>query len=336
MSTSEVDATFPALPYSIRKRIDSAFDDALGSKSQTDYPRKRRKVSNAGGFVTPEVPSAGGFIVDEPAPGGFIIDDPAPGGFIPEESTSGGGFIIDEDDANLETTQEGPSQIPLSLIPTALQLLDLPPDDEDVLSVFRNAASGWSDSSRGSRPREDGDDQFVSRKDWRAVCAALLDTGDASNDADDADEDGGDVEMQDQVEEEDDVPSGEEYDPSDSSPSSAEADDDDGEYNEGGGGFVPSKKSKGKQPARGTRSRKKTMTDEDFEDDDVLNAPKRITPRQKAECRRTFALFFPDVGDEELDKKRIMIRDVSRVATLLKEKLTAENVCAYFRPVYIS
>lgn len=321
MSTSEVDAAFSVLPTSVRMRIDRAFDDAIGFEAPS--PRKRRKLSKSvdGRFITTDASSAGGFTVDDPAPGGFIIDDLAPGGFIPDiNASTGGGFIVDEDDASEGIAHEGPSQIPLSLIPTALQSLDLPPDDEDVLSVFRNAASGWGDSSRG-RPRDSEDEQFVSRKDWRAVCAALLDTGVASNDAGENDED---VEMRDEVDEEDDVPSGEEFNSEDSPLSSMEEDDDDDEYNEGG--FVTTKKTKGKQPARKIHSRKKAVSPSDSEPDDDGNASKRITPRQKAECRRTFALFFPDVEDEKLDKKCIMIRDISRVATLLKEKLSAEDV----------
>ncbi|KDN48402.1 hypothetical protein RSAG8_02994, partial [Rhizoctonia solani AG-8 WAC10335] len=29
------------------------------------------------------------------------------------------------------------------MVSTGLQMLDLPPDDEDVINVFRNAATGW-------------------------------------------------------------------------------------------------------------------------------------------------------------------------------------------------
>ncbi|KAG6853293.1 hypothetical protein C0991_005388 [Blastosporella zonata] len=60
-----------------------------------------------------------------------------------------------------------PAQIPMSLVPSALQLLDLPPDDDQVLAVFRNAASGWITASST-------DGGWVSREDWHAVCAVLL------------------------------------------------------------------------------------------------------------------------------------------------------------------
>ncbi|CAE6434125.1 unnamed protein product [Rhizoctonia solani] len=70
------------------------------------------------------------------------------------------------------------------MVPTALQMLDLPPDDEDVMNVFRNAATGWESRPGASRRRESGSDNevvvdkdaglSVSRADWRAVCAVLL------------------------------------------------------------------------------------------------------------------------------------------------------------------
>ncbi|CAL1714979.1 unnamed protein product [Somion occarium] len=321
MSTSEVDIAFSLLPVSVRDRIDHAFDSALESTQATQPWKRREPESNdtaAGGFISNDTSSAGGFIMEEPTPGGFIIDEPAPGGSIVDsESPSAGGFIRDDQDSDEETSDEEHNRIPLSLIPTALQLLDLQPDDEDVLAVFRNAASGWSERSRTSGGEDE--EQFVSRKDWRAVCAALMDTGDGPGDDEDRD-----VEMR--MDDDNEVLSEEEYNPSDTSSSEAGEDDDD-EYNEGG--FIPTK-AKGKQAASKwqSRSRAKSDTDslQDSDFDDLPNTPKRITPRQRADCRRTFALFFPNVEDKDLDRMRIMIRDVSRVATLLKEKITAEEI----------
>ena len=54
---------------------------------------------------------------------------------------SGGGFIGTDSDG-----------IPLSSILKVLQSLDLPPDDEEVLAVFRNAASGWQQSKHNLSP----------------------------------------------------------------------------------------------------------------------------------------------------------------------------------------
>ncbi|KAI6031445.1 armadillo-type protein [Pisolithus microcarpus] len=76
------------------------------------------------------------------APGGFIIDS-ATGSDIP-----GDDFYI-----------------PLPSIPRTLRLLDLESDDE-ILGVFRNAASGWGAGN--------ADNEGVNRKDWRAICATLL------------------------------------------------------------------------------------------------------------------------------------------------------------------
>ena len=88
------------------------------------------------------------------------------GGFLPPEPSSA-------DDGELEDDTRADA-IPFSAIPSALQALDLQPDDEDVLAVFRNAATGWENKG-GS---EDDAHLLVGRKDWRAVCAALLDVGD--------------------------------------------------------------------------------------------------------------------------------------------------------------
>ena len=55
-----------------------------------------------------------------------------------------------------------------------------------------------------------------------------------------------------------------------------------------------------------------------------ISTPEAATLRQ--DLRHTFALFFPDVSDDKLDTQRIMIKDIVRVAALLKEKITAEEV----------
>ncbi|KAI0077720.1 hypothetical protein K474DRAFT_1661305 [Panus rudis PR-1116 ss-1] len=337
---SEVDAAFTLLPASTRARIDRAFDSVLAESDPSHRPRKKPKVAHesssfgGGGFLRDDdedqapggfIPSGGGFIVDDPTPaaGGFVVDEPS--------SSSAGGFLhvddkAEEDGEDDDTTEPNDNdKIALSDIPTALQLLDLQPDDEDVLAVFRNAASGWNErTSRAagrSAPNETEQEQYVSRRDWRAVCAALLDTGDRQETSeDDKGSQDNDVEMRD--EEEDEVPSGEEFNPSEAESSLSELEDDD-EYVQGG--FTPSKskgKAKEKEPKKHRRSRRKASLSESEEE---ASTPKRITPRQKAECRRTFALFFPDVDDKDLDNKKIMIKDITRVAALLKEKITAEE-----------
>ncbi|KAI0825847.1 hypothetical protein BC629DRAFT_1277188 [Irpex lacteus] len=340
MATNEgndVDPTFNALPPRLRKRIDRALNRACEEElAGTSTPRKRRRIGSTRSSRPPEDKiEPGGFLAeDSPAPGGFLPDDedqPMGGGFLPDDAASSeaGGFVpssasvsVDGDD----TDKTEITHIPLHLIPRALQLLDLQPDDQDVLDVFRNAASGWGSTARGSRIRGQGEQEMVvSRKDWRAVCAALLDT--SAPDEEDGEESEGGVKMD--VDESE--ASEEEYVGSDGQSEDPEEDDSEDEYQEGG--FVrstPQRKDKGKGKAkaassnRKTRSRKTSYSSESSEDFD--GKPRQLTARQKAECRRTFALFFSDVSETDLDDKRIMIKDIARVADLLKEKVTAQEI----------
>lgn len=333
---NDVDPTFNALPPRLRKRIDRALNRACEEElAGTSTPRKRRRIGSTSKPSEDNLEPGGFLAEDSPAPGGFLPDDedqPIGGGFLPEDAASSeaGGFVppsasvfVDDD----ETDETDVTHIPLHLIPRALQLLDLQPDDQDVLDVFRNAASGWGSTARGSRIRGQGEQEMVvSRKDWRAVCAALLDT--SAPDEEDGEESEGGVKMD--VDESE--TSEEEYVGSDGQSEDPEEDDSEDEYQEGG--FVrstPQRKDKGKGKAkaassnRKTRSRKTSYSSESSEGFD--GKPRQLTARQKAECRRTFALFFPDVSETDLDDKRIMIKDIARVADLLKEKITAQEVC---------
>lgn len=341
MSDSETDPTFAVLPARLRRRIDRAFDtvakQANGARDGAGPSRKKRKLDSqtpaAGADFGP-----GGFIVeDAPAPGGFIVDDPLAGGFIPDDSM-GGGFVpsstastADEDEVMAHSSEA--DHIPFGLIPSALQLLDLQPDDEDVLSVFRNAATGWENRHAARAEPQDDSHLLVSRKDWRAVCAALLDAGDGG-DGEDVDEEGDEENVEGYRSEE---ASGEEYVESGDEFEFGEGDEDsEDEYQEGG--FERSKAAgPSRRNVRATKKSVKTkkrrslsdssLSSLESDDDSTLQkGPRRITARQKAEARRAFAMFFPDVPDESLDKQKIMIKDITRVATLLKEKLTAEEV----------
>lgn len=130
---------FDALPSPIQRRIDSAFTQIINAASNTHESfRKKRKLN-----TSPEN-SAGGFLVE-------VSDE--------------------EEDESLDDT------IPFSFIPSALQILDLSPDDDEVLQVFRSAADGWSNTMQAysSSGNEGGK---VSRKDWRAVCSVLMSSGD--------------------------------------------------------------------------------------------------------------------------------------------------------------
>ncbi|KAG8707266.1 hypothetical protein FRC11_007555 [Ceratobasidium sp. 423] len=144
------DDEFATLKPSLRRAIDTAFlklSRQTRSTHGTQPPRKRPRLED------------------------------------PESDEEGGRFVKDYQDER-EESEEEQDGIPLSVIPKGLQMLDLPPDDEDVLSVFRNAATGWEHRPEISRRRKSGSDDevvvdkdaglSVSQEDWRAVCAVLL------------------------------------------------------------------------------------------------------------------------------------------------------------------
>jgi hypothetical protein len=223
----------------------------------------------------------------------------ADGGFLLDENTNdnAGGFFRDD-----EESSEWQDYIALDLIPSALQILDLHPDDEDILAVFKSAASGWGGGNSSS--------QEVSRQDWRAVCAVLVAqrdprvdddpesapsmndfAGDPIEPAEEDESEGGDTE--------------DEY--------RNEGNDDDEETS-----YTTSDEEFGAPPPKSTKKGGKPV--------DADQGPVRITSRQKSACRTAFALFFPEVEDSQLHKQRIMMKDVIRAAKLLKEKLTADEV----------
>ncbi|KAG2143497.1 uncharacterized protein EDB93DRAFT_1088175 [Suillus bovinus] len=273
------DTSFVALSVHLRRRIDNAFDRAAGNTSRSSNPpRNKCKLDSAqsGGFVSAE---------DMP-PGGFLIED-------------AGGFLLGKYEDRTPSSSPDPISISLSCIPAALQLLGLPSDDEEVLSVFRNAASGWGASLEGSSE--------VSRKDWRSVCAALLEGGDEEG----SDNGGPSAVCSDQ--EDNSSPESDEYRMSvDEDMSEPEVSDE--EYQDD-------------KPAAVSRSRKPQKASKSLPTDAVLDAS-QLSAKQKAECREDFARFFADVPDAELDRQKIMIKDVTRVANLLKEKIKAEEIIA--------
>ncbi|EMD38911.1 hypothetical protein CERSUDRAFT_112618 [Gelatoporia subvermispora B] len=303
MDVDEKDTQFTALPSRVQRRVDQAFDSAAASTSSSvDAPRIRRNAPTRTQDAEP-----GGFLPDDTA-GGFLVDDsdPAPGGFLVDDATN-------EPDPQ--------DRLALSQIPSALQLLDLQPDDEDVLSVFRNAASGWNDRDLLRARKQPDEELFVYRRDWRAVCAVLLDTGEDADEEDRRESDA--ASRADDVMIEDDVSSGEEYvepEGEESEPEENDAESDD-EYVEGGSVVRAKSKAGGKQRASRRAARESSPLSTDGDDD----RPRPLSARQKQECRRAFRLFFPGVSDGELDRQRIMIKDITRVAQLLGEKITAEE-----------
>ena len=346
MTTRVDDPTFAALPRALQRRIDNAFRHAIGEISS----RKRRKLNDDGLY---EQSASGGFIPDDPM-GGFIPSDSnaLEGGFALDEPEAGGGFILDDDDdsggfiPDPSPPRAGPSNsavpiyhdsevqgeegspdpdsyIPLSLIPTALQTLDLPPDDEQILLVFKNAASGWTSgpasarrSARPARPTE----EIVSLRDWRAVCSVLLEP-DARDDGIDDGTDGmdqdGDAQMPDGLVEDSGGSSGE-YIESDPGGDSGDQDLDDENYSD-----TPAKRSTRSTRRRSTRANK----DFDESDEDGVDMEKNrpLTARQKEASRQAFALFLSSSADADLEKQRITISDLVRVSKELNEKITYDQ-----------
>lgn len=191
-------------------------------------------------------------------------------------------------------------QIPLTLIPAALQYLDLPPDDPEICSIFRNAASGWSSSS----PNIFQNEEFVSRDDWRAVCAVLLEHDDE-----------GPLDSLPRAQipgscEEDEDESGS-YCESDYDSAESTTSDLDEEYIEGETSW---RKPGGHRKAELLSPSTKAVDTQ------------KLTPHQRQACLDAFALFFPDASPYDLPEKKIMMKDIQRVAGLLKEKIKVEEM----------
>ncbi|KAJ3781868.1 hypothetical protein GGU10DRAFT_365325 [Lentinula aff. detonsa] len=361
------DQAFFALPQYLQRRIDSAYFSAVKHahvtnshrdagtlrSSSVEPPPKRRKTS----VHELSADSGGGFIVEDPSDvattesttvggGGFILNDPdstvaasggGEGGHIIDGEmpiSTGDGFIREVNEVNgnsaLQSTSEIlPPWIPFSSIPTALQLLDLPPDDEQVLGIFRNAASGWD-----NRDRID-DNLEVTQADWRAVCTILLEPRSGAGDDN--------IEVENQIRpgdlEEDDeyVQDLSEVDLDLNSDDGADSDDN---YDPGPSSTSKFKTKSSRRPARtelvgsmsgGQRRTRVSRLRSDgsdfdpFDEEGSSSGTGRLTSRQKATCIEAFGLFFPDAKDD-LGQRRLMLSDIQRVTKLLGEKLKAEEM----------
>lgn len=175
----DADPEFLELSERQRAAVDRAFSRGLQRATKRRRLERSAKSSvrstPAGGFAGDDDEGAGGFIPDDDA-GGFIPDDDA-GGFIPDDEgggfvpddEEGGGFVVDDPPSAPKASTTPTERVPIGRVPALLASLGLP-SDEDVLSVFRASAAGWDDDSEGGGGA-------VSLKDWRAVCAALMDPG---------------------------------------------------------------------------------------------------------------------------------------------------------------
>ena len=218
------------------------------------------------------------------------------------EDFGAGGFII-EDESGPSTSNTG-LNLPLRLIPTALDLLGLPPDDQEVLDVLHNAAGGWGSGN--------SKEQGVSRRDWRAVCAVLMPTTDGMTDKSYPYSDQALLRSEDEEMDnfdEGDADSGDEY--------HSQSDHDDDEYTG----------SPQKQPSASRISIRRKKHSSPVPEND---SPTTLSARQKKEVKRIFALFFPGTPTADVEGKRLKIKDVANAAALLKEKLTADDVSALY------
>jgi len=216
--------------------------------------------------------------------GGFMIDD---GGFLPEEDS-------------VQATR-----IRLSVVPDALKHLDLPPEDPEINSVFEKAASGWSaghhvDPSSSSL-RHAQDNAFVSRDDWRSVCAVLLEHRRDEEDEETPVWNEEDVEGDDS----------DEYQGQEMSPLSESGDDDEAEDSDD---YVDGPRAKRKR----SRITKRSSTP----DSDSAT----LSSKQREICLKTFALFFPDVPADDLPNQKLLIADVQKVVQVLNMSLKKEDV----------
>jgi len=223
------------------------------------------------------------------------------GGFFPESYQSPSSTSTPDKDNLDRQNNEGRSGISLSLIPSALQLLDLPPDDSEVLSVFRNAASGWTSCSITSFENLDPQEKFVSKEDWRSVCAVLLEhrNSEISNN-----------EHLPKMSQDGELDSADYID----SESGADPESSSDEYVEHHINIRPRKRVQD-QHRQSRLARPPLPLD-----------MARPSSRQMETCLKTFALFFPEVPRHKLADHRIMIKDVQRIAKLLGEKIKAEEM----------
>ncbi|KAG9005349.1 hypothetical protein FRB90_010425 [Tulasnella sp. 427] len=310
---------FDALPRSLKRKIDDAFDRAVREAQGPGSKGAERKARSSKDTDRTKGRNIAGSSKKDDLGGGFLPpeDDDMGGGFIPMDTDEdGGGFLpTDKKESEAEDPTEHPTHIPLSLIPRALQILDLP-QDIDILTIFENAASGWGGQSVA-------EEEAVSRKDWRAVCAVLFENpqdagvkedslsppppsdGEREREKDSADD------MEEDDEDDEDV-----YAQSDDSDEDAE--DADSDYGARATGM-------GKTPKRATRSQRKSK-DASLDEDGSSSGIITLTHRQRKECKIAFALFFPDVEEKELADQRLKIKEVADAFKILKERMTTEEI----------
>ncbi|KAG6858657.1 hypothetical protein C0993_005298, partial [Termitomyces sp. T159_Od127] len=135
---------------------------------------------------------------------------------------------------------------------------------------------------------------WVSRDDWRAVCAVLLEQVDNGND----NEPGSDASDDQYLEDDEEI-----------------NDDDDEDYLEEPTLSASRRRTRGRAAKYSSPSLSPGPS-----------TPRKLTKRQQETTLEAFSLFFPDVPLEDVPKQRIMIKDIQRVAKLLGEKIKADEM----------
>lgn len=330
--SADADAA-PSLPPHVLKRIDDAFDRAVSERFHADpnadhqRPQKRRRIA-------PEA---------QPAAGGFLLDDDTDmgGGFIPEPVT------------NNNTAADGPraSHIPLSLIPAALQRLDFDPSDAAVLGVFASAASAqhgnvpplprpddYDEEEGGGREEQE---QFVSRADWHAVCAALIPSASVDDDDGEGEESplsspnsDSDSDRLGSADLQESESSSDEYVPE---PKSSKSKSKSKPSRSSRASTSTSQtKLKPKPKSKNPRKKNKALSNSSSSSSNSPTVPRRLTARQHEDTLAAYALFFPAspkssqsasaLSADELSRRRLTIKEVASAAASIKEKITAEEV----------
>ena len=282
---SAASTVFNTLPKSVQRRIDRAFDTALSrSASRTSgggFVVSPAAASSGGGFELPSSSTSGGGFVVEPAGesgGGFIVED--------NESVGGGGFIPDSPPSTS-------SSLPFNAISTGLQLLDIE-EDEDVLNVFRNAASNWGEGDNVTDMEEEREEGTVRKEDWRAVCAILLE-GQAMDD-------GGEEDDYENEQEQEDYEQEDEQEEEDEDMYEDEADDSEDEE------YAPHASTSTSHRRTRTRARSSSSSSSNIE-------TTTLSSSQKSSILQTYSLFFP--SSPHPSTERIGIKDLQRLFALL-------------------
>jgi hypothetical protein len=305
-------------------------------KNEKGKGKAKAQDDEAGGFV--EDAEMGGFLPDEE--GGFLPDSgDEGGGFVPDDDAGdGGGFMVDDDDngdggfvpdeptvsPRPRTATSATDQIPLGMISTLLASLGLP-SDNDVLAVFKASATGWhadTEDAGESRVRKrdaevNEDDLGVAKKNFRAVCAALMGPDNGAGDDDDA------VSSEDlgAGDDEDDFTMDSQSDSSLSSLSASSFEG--GKRGAKGSTRTPRKKSVGKGKSgdeggsRKRKSKKKLLEEE---------GPIKLTLRQKDMVSDLWSLVKPK-ADKQGRAGRVLGKDeVKNLVRTLGEMWTDEEV----------